>query len=396
MKKKIILTTEYLYPNNLSTAYYLTNIAEIFCNNYNCKVITTTELGSVKELPFLEKRITRLKDSSFSNNNVISRIFRSLLFTLKLTWTTFFALKKDDVMFSVTNPAFIIVLLAVVKKIKKAHYTLLVYDVFPENALAAGLIKNDSFIYKISKRIFDWAYCQADRLIVIGRDMEELIGEKTNNQTPMTLITNWADTELVVPMPKNENLIINKFNLEEKIVFSFTGNLGRVQGIQNLLDAAQLVTNKSFVLLLIGDGAMRSIVEEYVINHPGGNVIYGGSYPASEQNVFLNACDIAIVSLNPSMYGLGVPSKSYYNMAAGKPLLYIGDENSEMGRVVTEQDIGWIIEPDDAKKLAQLFEIISKDSSLYEKGKKSRETVEKYYSKGIVLAKYKKLYSEEP
>ena len=394
MKKRILIVSEYLYPNNLSTSYYLTNITETLCEEYSCKIITTTGLNGKEELPFLEEKVVRLKDSFFSNDKVISRIFRSLTFTFKLSWKTFFSLKKNDVIFSVTNPAFMILMLAVIKKIKKAPYTLLVYDVFPENAVAAGLVKNDSFIYKVSKKMFDWAYCQADRLIVIGRDMEEIIGEKTNNQTTMTLISNWADTDLVMPMSKKENLIIKKFNLEEKIVFAFIGNLGRVQGIQNLLDAAKLVTNKSFVLLLIGDGAMRTIVEKHITDHLDGNVIYGGSYPSSEQNIFLNACDIAIVSLNPSMYGLGVPSKSYYNMAAGKPLLYIGDKDSEIGRVVTEQDIGWVTEPNNAKELAQLFKVISDDNSLSKKGYKSRETVEKYYSKEVVLAKYRKLYSE--
>lgn len=48
----------------------------------------------------------------------------------------------------------------------------------------------------------------------------------------------------------------------------------------------------------------------------------------SQQNDFLNACDIGIVTLNDGMYGLGVPSKSYNIWAAGKPILYIGDDNS--------------------------------------------------------------------
>lgn len=395
MSKKILIVTEYFYPNNLSTSYHLTDIAEIFCKNYECKAITVTELNGKEELLFLDGKITRMKDSFFSNDKAISRIFRSLTFTFKLSWKTLFSLKKNDVIFSVTNPAFMILTLAVIKKIKKAPYTLLVYDVFPENAVAAGLVNNDSFIYKISKKIFDWAYSQADRLIVIGRDMEEIIGKKTNNQVPLTLITNWADTELVTPMSKKENNIIKKFNLEEKIVFSFTGNLGRVQGIQNLLDAAELVKNEKFVLLFIGDGAMRSIVEKYIDDNPKGNVVYGGSYPASEQNLFLNACDVAIISLSHSMYGLGVPSKSYYNMAAGKPLLFIGDEDSEIGRVIKEQNIGWIVESNNEKKLAQLFEEVCQDNSLHKRGEKSRKVVEKFYSKQVILSKYKKLYSSD-
>ncbi len=225
--------------------------------------------------------------------------------------------------------------------------------------------------------------------------MEEIIGQKTNQQVPLSLITNWADTDKISPMLKKDNLIVKKYNLEQKTVFSFTGNLGRVQGIQNLLNAAKLVKNIEFVLLFIGDGAMRSVIEEHIDEHPNGNVVYAGSYPASEQNLFLNACDVAMVSLSPSMYGLGVPSKSYYNMAAGKPLLYIGDERSEVGRVIVEHDIGWVVEPNNAKKLAQLFENICQDGSLHEKGRKSRKTLEKYYSKKVVLNQYENLYVDD-
>lgn len=67
------------------------------------------------------------------------------------------------------------------KKKKQINYAILVHDVFPENTLSARIIKsNKSVVYKILKKLFDEAYCCADNLIVCGRDMKELIKEKTN------------------------------------------------------------------------------------------------------------------------------------------------------------------------------------------------------------------------
>lgn len=394
LNQKVIIVTEYFYPNNNSTAYIMTDIVEAISKVKDIKVICNAQLQKKDELQFLKKRIIRLKESTLSKDKLFSRVLRLIILTSKLSSQTFIAIKKNDHLFALTEPAFLVVVLAMFKKIKKFEYTLLVHDVFPENLLAAGLTQNNSLLYKISKKIFDWAYGQTDRLIVIGRDMEEVIGSKTNNNVPLSLITNWCDIETVKPLPKKENVIIQQLNTEDKIVFSFVGNFGRVQGIQNLLDAASLVKNENFVLLFIGDGAMRSTIEEYIDEDPNGNVMYGGNFPASEQKFFLNACDVSLISLDSSMYGLGVPSKSYYNMAAGKPLLLIGDERSEIGRVIKEHNIGWVTSSSNSQKLAEQFEEICHDDSLHIKGQKSRSVVEQFYSKRVIMGKYKELYKD--
>ena len=200
------------------------------------------------------------------------------------------------------------------------------------------------------KYFFDWAYSQTDHLIVIGRDMQKLIEKKTDGAIPISLITNWCDIDNIKIELKNENQIIKNLNLENKIVFSFVGNLGRVQGIDFLLKVASLVKNPDFVLLFIGNGALVPTINKYIEKSNKSNVIYAGYHPFSDNNLVLNACDVSIVSLNKTMYGLGVPSKSYNNMAAMKPILYIGDKKSEIGQVIKENNIGWIcdeINPDE-------------------------------------------------
>lgn len=389
---KITIISEYYYPSDNSTSYYITEISRALSSVESVTVLCNTELGNKPEVDFFENEIIRLRAGKFNKNSLISRLTYFTLTTLRLSWKLFTCVDRGSRVFAVTNPAFLILFLALMKKIKQFNFTLLAYDIFPENAFAAGIFKKKGLVYNLAKRVFDWAYRQADHVVVIGRDMEQVIGEKTHYSVPMTLITNWCDTERVQALPKEENELVRRFGLQGKIVFSFVGNLGRVQGIQNLLDAASLVKNHDFVLLFIGDGAMRPIIEEHICCNPSGNVMYGGSFPASEENIFLNACDIALISLSPAMYGLGVPSKSYHNMAAGKPILLVGEQESEIGRVINEHDIGWVTEPNNAPMLATLFEKICVDKTLKDKGGKSRRTVEDLYSKEVVLTKYKKLY----
>ncbi|MBD3799645.1 MAG: glycosyltransferase family 4 protein [Epsilonproteobacteria bacterium] len=362
MKSKVVIVTEYFYPRDKPDSRLLTDISRAIAE---------------------------------ASNGDFEVVCNSGLHGVELSVVVFRKLNKGDKLFAVTNPAFLLVIFAVFKKLKKFHYTLLVYDIFPENLPPAGLIKESSLLYKWVKKIFDWSYSKANLLVVIGRDMQQLVTAKTGGKVPTVLIPNWCDTDAIIPSAKADNPIIQQYDLEHKTVFAFTGNFGRVQGIDNLLKAASLVSHKDFVLLFIGEGAMRPAIEKHIAEHPKGNIIYAGSFPSTEQNIFLNACDIAIVSLNEGMYGLGVPSKSYYNMAAGKPILYVGHQKSEIAQLIHEHSIGWSCPPNDINALsAMMWYICEHKEELLPYGANARLLAQNNFSKKIVLQKYFDLYKD--
>jgi len=394
MLKKILIVTEYFYPSDNSTSYYITNIAQKLSEKNIVKVICNAEIGISNELNAKNLDIVRVKEVNLNKNNILSRTLKLMISSLRLSILVYKNIDTKVEIFSVTNPAFIIIFLAILKKLKNFNSTLLVYDVFPENLIAAKILKEKSFFYKILKKVYDWAYLKADRLIVIGRDMEEVIRNKTVNSVPIILIENWCDVAQVNIRSKRENILLKKLKIVDKRIFLFAGNLGRVQGIQNMLNAAELVNDENFLLMFIGDGAMKNEIEEHILDSKKKNVVYAGVYPMSGQNIFLNACDVAIVSLSDSMYGLGVPSKSYFNMAAAKPILYIGDNSSEIARVIDENNIGWIVENNNSVELAKKFNEISETPSTFldDLGIRAREVVANKYSQEIILKKYDELY----
>lgn len=396
---KILIVTEYFYPGSRPDNYLITEITKTLSKVQGGKiqVICNSELNGEKELSFVAGKITRLTNSKLDKDKILFRIVRFIMSTFKLSLNTIYNLKKNDILFGVTNPAFIIVFFAILKKCIKFKYVLLVYDVFPENLISANILRQKSMMYNLIKKIYDWSYSQADHLIVIGRDMEKLIKNKTLDTVKTSLITNWCDVSLVIPTLKQDNKIIQEFNMEDKIIFSFTGNFGRVQGIQRLLEIASCVKSDKFRLLFIGDGAMLPEIKSHINNSKRNNVIYAGSFPSSEQNIFLNACDVAIVSLSHSMLGLGVPSKSYYNMAARKPILYFGDVSSEIALVIQEHNIGWVIDHD-----MNVIDVANKIDNMIENqinfqayGDRARKVVEKNFSKEIIMKQYEDLFLKE-
>ena len=394
---KVWVISEYYYPIVTSTGYYMTEIAEYLAKR-GCEVhvITTgAKYNEVENYQTSKKEvhngvfIERFLSKEIDKNNFFKRVVRLTFSSLGLFFLILRKVKKGDKILLVTNPAFLVLLMPIVSILKKVRYKLLVHDVFPENLIAIGKTKSSSVGYKCMKWIFDTAYRRAELCISIGRDMTQIIKQKIKKNT-VVMIPNWADNTVVWPQKKEETTLYKGLGID-KFVFMFAGNLGYVQGIDNILDTIDLIDNKNIMFLFIGGGAKADEVKKYADMHE--NVVYMEFQDRSNQNDFLNACDVAIVTLGEGMYGLGVPSKSYNIMASGTPMLYIGDKISEIALCIDEYHIGWVVEPHNPQMLKKQIEKIYAQRNNFETMKQNaRNAADKVFAKNIILEEYFKLF----
>jgi glycosyltransferase involved in cell wall biosynthesis len=120
------------------------------------------------------------------------------------------------------------------------------------------------------------------------------------------------------------------------------------------------------------------------------NVTILGPKPRSEQITFLNACDVAIVTLVDKMLGVSMPSRTYNVMAAGKPILAITENGSELSQVVNEDDIGWVVSPNSPKALHEIIlAICNSQYSLEAMANRARSAALSRYSVDLALKRYK-------
>ena len=395
MKKRLWIVSELFYPEENATAFILAKIANTLCSKYEVNVICgpssySNNKNSDNNHYFEindQIKIRRVSDTKLDKDKLFSRMCRFLLLSYKLSISLWKNLEKDDVVFIVTNPAPLLLIISLIKKIKKSRLIILVHDVFPENTIPAKIIKDKtSLFYQFLKKIFDYSYQQANLLIVLGRDMKEIMVNKLGKKkdVEVCIIENWAEINKIDVLPEN-NIDKNK-----KIRIQYAGNLGRVQGLMSLLSIIKRVDNNEISFSFWGDGAIKCEMEQYVKDEKIENVYFGGRYPRSDQNKVLNDCDIAIITLAEGMYGLGVPSKSYNIMAAGKPILFIGDTNSEIALVIKENEIGFCFETNDVEGIYDFFKELdfNKKLLLETMGKKARKLAESEYSEEIILKKY--------
>jgi glycosyltransferase involved in cell wall biosynthesis len=394
--RKLFFFTEFYHPVQDTTGYYLTKIIHTAaqCLDMPVNVCCATPSNN-GELPISENlSIKRVRTGKYDKNSLVQRIAKYMVIGVRFAVYAISKVKRHDIVFAVTNPACLMLFLALLRKIRSFKYVLLVYDVHPENLVPAGLARKNSRMYRIAVRWFNWAYRTADELIVIGRDMEEVVRRKVGNGCRITRIPNWADVKAIQPCPKLENELIRRHELQDKTVFLFAGNLGRVQGIENLLRAIAGAKSESAAFCFAGDGVFRPAIEKFIQENPDKRVIHLGRFPLSAQQLFLNACDVAFVSLDDAMYGLGVPSKAYFSMAAGKPLLLVADSDSEIGRVIRENGVGWIVPPNQPEMLAERIDKICQADGLDKMGRLAREVVERRFSEEIILARYSRYFQK--
>lgn len=391
--RNIFILSEYINEEENSTGYYWSRIIQSLAKKFGKLSVICPEhhhqnFSGKGSVDFLY-----VKRNNFSNGHLSTRALSQLMQSVRFSFRLMRLVKKNDIVICGTNPSLFVLLIPFLKMRRNFSWVLIVYDLFPDNLVPARILAGDGVTFFFLKIFCNWVYKFADRIIVIGRDMQSLVNQKTYPHIRTKLITNWANPNEVSVIAKKDALFIGDLGWQDKVVFQFFGNIGRVQGVGNILSAIAQVRDTRAAFLFIGDGAMVSELNDFIINNPTISIAYFGPISIDKRNYALAACDVAIVTLASGMYGLGVPSKSYFSLAADKPLLVIADPNSEIGNVVNEDKVGWTCKPNNPLELASIIEsICSMDLSVY-KGIPRRVLIEKY-SESIALEKYNAVVEE--
>lgn len=381
--KKIFLVSEYILPTQNTTGYLFHKLHENLRKQYNDHLQLIVKEDSIH---VIEDAIL-IADIDLNKKKLIQRVIFELIISLRFLVKILFHVKKNDLVFTGTTPIFLLPVIYLCKKIKRFKWVLLVHDVFPENLVVAKVLKPSNIIYKSLKYLFDKFYSYADKRIVIGKDMKNLIDRKVSKHDSI-IVQSWIDHNDIKIQDKSKNEIIKKLNWEkEQPVFQFFGNIGRVQGIHNIIESLKLITpDDRPKMLFIGSGAYEQELQSALMQLNEEKIKYTGALDPSKKSEGLSACDIAIVTLAEGMYGLGVPSKAYYSMAADKPILAIMDEDSEVSSMVKEHGIGWVVPAGNPEKLAEMLVKIKNDFQNM-KHVSPREVLIENYSESVAMKK---------
>jgi len=390
----LYIFSDLYYPCKISSGYYITEIAEYFADRFNVCVICSTKNTNGTSEWHNGVHIIRLPDPNLDKNNLIQRTIKYGKIAYDFFKIGRKTLKAEDQVICLTNPAFALIGISKLRRRIDFKLTVLVHDVFPENLIGSRILRTKGIIYKFLISQFNKAYKYSDRIIVIGRDMKKLFIKKLHDYNgEIVHIPIWGDPEKIYPVELADKRVYQQTPLNSRLTFQFSGNIGRAQSIDKILKASIELPEDIADFIFFGNGAYKKRLQYYAEKRS--NIVYGGVYSRDETNKYLNACDVGLVSLSTGMKGLGVPSKSYDLMAAGKPILFIGPEDSEIASMVIEEQIGWVVTSGSVKELVNRILQIShlEMSEIKRIGEVSRNVLIKKFSKHRVLSMYSNTFN---
>ncbi|HTK37887.1 MAG TPA: glycosyltransferase family 4 protein [Pyrinomonadaceae bacterium] len=395
---RLWVASEVYYPEEISTGYYLTSIAEGLAQDHETKVICgqpnygARGIKAPKHEVHNGVEIFRAASTLLDKNVIPFRAINMQTLGISVFFVALRRFRKGDRVLVVTAPPSLPFIIALAALIRGTGYTLLLHDCYPELLVATGKLKKNSIGVRAINYFNRWLYKHAEKMIVVGRDMREMMLRKTAGlDIPISTIPNWADLETIHPCPKSENGLLKSLGLRDKFVLMYAGNIGHPTDVESIIKCAErLLDRPEFHFLFIGSGAKRPYIERQIASRNLKNVTYLGTKPRSEQVEFLNACDVALISLISGTWGTAMPSRTYNILAAGKPILALTDETSELALVIDEEDVGLHIIPGSPDKLFDaILELYENRAGLSEMGKRAYIAAQLKYSRAAATDRYR-------
>jgi glycosyltransferase involved in cell wall biosynthesis len=400
MRKRIWIISELYYPEDTSTGYFMTGIAEGLAQSYEVNVLcgqpTYSERGALA--PAKEQRngvsIRRCYGSTLDKNIIVFRVINLVTISFFLFMNALRGITQKDCVLVVSNPPSLPFLIALACRLRSAKCLLLIHDVYPEVLVVTGAIKAHSFSAQFINYLTRKLYIGVERIIVLGRDMSQLVGNKlAHAEHQVAIIPNWGDIAAVNPVPKEKSNLLRILKLNSKFIVQYSGNIGRTHGMEDLIMTALRLKNEPIHFLIIGAGAKRDLLEQEIHKEGLNNITLLPRVARNRLNDSLNACDVAVISFVADMAGISVPSRMYNIMAAGRPIIAIAEENSELALVVKEEKIGWVVPPGGTDRFAAAIQEARADPArLSAMSDRARRAVEKKYSYERVIAAYSDLF----
>ena len=400
MSKRVWIISELYYPEDTSTGYFMTGIAEGLARRYDVNVLCGqpiySERGAIA--PSKERlngvNIKRCFGSAFDKNIIVFRLINLMTISFSLFLNALRSIARKDCVLVVTNPPLLPFFIALACRLRSAKCLLIIHDVYPEALIVTEMIRANSFSTQFMNYLTRKLYLGVDRIIVLGRDMRQLVCEKLAPAAhPVAIIPNWGDTAAVNPIPREKNQLLRTLKLDNKFIIQYSGNIGRTHGLEDLLMTAMRLKNEPIHFLIIGSGAKQNLLELEIQKGGLNNITLLPRVPRGKLNDSLNACDVAVISFVANMAGISVPSRMYNIMAAGRPIIAVVEEDSELALVIKEEKIGWVVSPGDINQFAAAaLEARADPVRLAAMSGRARRAVEMKYSYECVIAAYSDLF----
>lgn len=300
--------------------------------------------------------------------------------------------EKQDVILAYSPPLPMGLAAYYLARMKGATFVFNVQDIVPQYAIDLGLLKNPVAI-NVFRVIERFLYRHARYIVVHSEGNKRYLVSRGVKPDKLVVIPNWADTERIVPGPKDEGFC-TEHDLNGRFIVSYAGTIGWAQDLETVLESAALLRSlQEICLLLVGDGPKKRELEAKAQALGLGNVIFRPLQPRDRYPSLLRASDVCLISLNPKLSTPVVPGKLFDIMASGRPIVGGVPLDGDTPQIVDKAQCGLCVEAGNPEKLAEAILRLYRDPHLAaELGRNGRRMVERSYSRMACVQRYEQLF----
>lgn len=403
---KILELPAYFFPESMSSAHLDDNLRQaivdagmemaIYCPTPTRGITqdVRTEYKKRKLDKMYDGHVTVHRFSLYSEGK--SSILRALRYTFaSIIQFNRAVFAKDanncDVMFITSTPPIKGAMAGLAKMFNHKPIVYNLQDIFPDSLYGTGLAKKGGLLWKIGRVIENFTYRHADKIIVISEDFKKNIMAKGVLEEKIVVIYNWVDEEAVVDVPRQHNILFERYNLDlNKFYITYSGNIGLTQNMDMLLDVmAELQTEAPDIrLVLIGEGAYKEQVEKIISEKRLQNVILLPFQPYEDISHVFSLGDAGLVISKPGVGANSVPSKTWSIMSASRPVLANFDEN-ELKDIIDNHRCGIFTKAGDKEAFkASILKLLRHPELCKEYGQNGRKFVMDNLTKKVGTQKY--------
>ena len=283
--------------------------------------------------------------------------------------------------------------------INGTKYGVLLFDIMPEQAELLNLVKPGGLLSRVWRKINKLWYIRSSYAVVLSKDMlqgaienanlsgtkyEKLCRDKTH------IIHVWSDDRMIKPKSKQDSYSAKELNVLNKLVVQYSGNHGRFHDIESILEIARKFAHEEKIMFqFIGEGFKKKNVISFKKETNQENIFVNTYVPKEKLQDSLAMADIGVIAQLPAQERVCYPSKLLGIMSAGRPVLAICSPDSDMAKMIIDNDMGFVISNGDINSAVNiLYACINDPSLLIEKGKNAFNYLNKNFTLSSAAEQY--------
>jgi colanic acid biosynthesis glycosyl transferase WcaI len=343
----ILLLNQCFYPDVMATAQQLSDLAVGLSEAGHKVTVIASDRGyddPSRRFPRRESwrgiNIIRISSLALGKKGRLRRAINFASFLLNCSWRLL-RLQRFDVVIALTSPPLISFLGSLFVRINGGKFFFWVMDLNPDEAIAAGWLKQNSFPARVLEALLKSSLDHADGIIALDHFMKSRIVAKGVRPELVTVLPPWADDDRVHYDKQGREDWRREHGLAEAFVVMYAGNHSPCHPLQTLMEAALQLSDRSDIrFLFVGGGSEQEKVRQFAARHALENIRCLPYQSAETLSASLSAADLHTVVMGDAFVGIVHPCKLYNILRVGSPFLYIGPTESHVSEIAAQLGTG--------------------------------------------------------